>query len=65
MSCKSEYHLTKRMAEPSLKLNTKYNRKHKTERRLTSSGQTASTQSHCYVIPVWKVRTCWFGRRTL
>jgi len=40
MSCKSEYQLTKRKVEPTLQLNAKCSRKHKTERRLTSSAQT-------------------------
>jgi len=36
-------------------LNTKYNRKLKIERRLSSSEQTATTQSHGYVTSVLKM----------
>jgi len=44
----------KKKAEPFLQLNTKYNSKHRIERRLTSSVQTTTTQSHGYVTSVWK-----------
>jgi hypothetical protein len=48
-------------------LNSLYNWKNNTDatRRLTSSTQTTTTQSHGYVTSVWKVQACWFGRRTL
>jgi hypothetical protein len=41
------------------------NRKHKIERRLTSSKQTVSTPSHEYITTKWEFQSCWFGTRQL